>query len=200
MYINEKISKKCTSFIRNNLNKTEMELEKIQYGIHIILINIFKLVLLFITAYFLGILNYTIVAFISFAILRSFASGVHANSSIKCIITNYIIFLGNVYLSLSFPLNKVCISAIFIISLILVILYAPADTEERPLMSKKLRGGLKVKSILIVLGFCITTLLFPSSVYMNLITYSVLQESILITPMIYIIFAKKYRNYENVKI
>lgn len=200
MDIAEKLSKKCTNFIKDNINKTETELEKIQYGIHVILINVFKLLLLFITAYFLGILDYTIIAYISFAALRSFASGVHADSSIKCIITNYIIFLGNVYLSLSFSLKKVYVAAIFAISLILVILYAPADTEERPLMSKNLRDRLKAKSILIVLGFGITILLLPGSVYTNLITYSILQESILITPMIYIIFGKKYKNYERIKI
>jgi accessory gene regulator B len=200
MDIAEKLSEKCTSFIKDNTNKTETELEKIQYGIHVILINIFKLILLFTTAYFLGILNYTIVAYVSFATLRSFANGIHADSSIKCIITNYIIFFGNVYLSLNFSLKKVYVATIFVISLILVILYAPADTEERPLMSKNLRGKLKFKSILIVLGFGIVTLLLPGSVYTNLITYSTLQESILITPMIYIIFEKKYKNYERIKI
>lgn len=200
MDIAEKLSEKCTGFIKDNTNKTETELEKIQYGIHVILINIFKLLLLFITAYFLGILNYTIVAYLSFATLRSFANGIHANSSIKCIITNYIIFFGNVYLSLNFSLNKIYVASIFIISLILIILYAPADTEERPLMSKNLRGKLKIKSILIVLGFGIVILLLPGSVYTNLIVYSTLQEAILITPMIYIIFGKKYKNYERIKI
>lgn len=200
MDIAEKLSERCTGFIKDNTNKTETELEKIQYGIHVILINIFKLLLLFITAYFLGILNYTIVAYLSFATLRSFANGIHANSSIKCTITNYIIFFGNVYLSLNFSLKKVYVVSIFIISLILIILYAPADTEERPLMSKNLRGKLKIKSTLIVLGFATVTILLPGSIYTNLIVYSTLQEAILITPMIYIIFGKKYKNYERIKI
>ncbi len=191
------ISKKCIEIIKNNLNKTEEDLEKIQYGIDVILINIFKLIILFLTAYLLGILKYTVIAFISFAILRGFASGVHANSSINCIIMNYIIFLGNVYLSLNFLISKVWMMIIFIISIIFVILYAPADTEERPLISKKVRDALKIKAILIVLFFSIITLAMKNSIYANLITYSIFEESILITPIMYRMLGKKYMNYKN---
>ncbi|AJA46570.1 accessory gene regulator B [Clostridium pasteurianum DSM 525 = ATCC 6013] len=50
-------------------------------------------------------LNYCIVAVVSFGILRTFASGVHTGSNIKCILMNYIIFLGNIFLSLRFSLR-----------------------------------------------------------------------------------------------
>jgi accessory gene regulator B len=198
MNITERISKLCLKFVMNNLEKTEGELEIIQYGIQSILINIFKFIILFSTAYFMRIFDYTLAAFISFGVLRAFASGTHANSSIKCIFINYIMFFGNVFLSLNIKLTKQFIGIIFIISLILIVLYAPADTAERPLISKKLRKELKIKSSMVVLLLAAITLVISNSIYINIITLSILQESLLITPLAYEIFRKPYKNYENV--
>ena len=160
------------------------------------IILISKSIILLTTAYFLGVLQYTFIAFIVFAVLRVSASGVHANSTIQCIIVNYILFLGNVYLSLNFSINIIIQSIIFIISLILIFLYAPGDTEERPLVSKKLRKRLKIKSIVVVIIFYIAIILIKSNIYANLITYSILEASLVITPMAYKLFGKKTNNYK----
>lgn len=200
MSISKKLSLGCLNFIKNNTSSSEEDLEKIYYGIQIIWINLLKFIILFLTAYLLGILRYTFTAFIIFAILRSFASGVHASSSIQCIIINYILFLGDVYLSLNLTLNLWYKTAIFAISFILLLLYSPADTEERPLISKKLRKNLKIKSILVLITFYIITFFITSNVYINLIIFSTLGESIVITPAAYKLLAKKYANYKNISI
>jgi len=200
MDISRKISEHCIKFITANTDKDEEELEKIKYGIEVILINIFKLFILLITAQIFGIFIYTFIAFISFAFLRVFASGVHANSSIKCIITNYLIFFSIVYLSSFYSLSKSLTVVTFLISLSLIILYAPADTEERPIISKKLRKTLKIKSIACIIFLAIVSLLMKKDVYRNLIAYAALEESIMITPMVYFIFGKGYRNYEKIKL
>ena len=197
MNINEKVNKLFMDFFRKNLDKTETELEILQYGIEIIIINFYKLIILFVTSYFLNVFTYTLVAFIVFGVLRSFANGVHSDSSLKCIIVNYIVFLGNVFLSLSFKINTNLIIILFLISLILVVRYSPADTAERPLVSKKLRKASKLKSIIVVLIFCFMCLLLPNSIYKNIITYSILEESFLITPLAYFIFKKPYNNFLN---
>lgn len=197
MSISKTLSTRCTNFIRKNTSTTEEDLEKIDYGLQVIIINIYHSILLFVIAYFLGIFMYTLIAFVFFAILRLFASGVHANSSLACCIVSSIFFFGNVYLSLNTTKNIVVISIVFLISLMLILLYAPADTEERPLMSKKLRKSLKLKSVLVVFVFYITALLVKNNVYANLITYSVLEESFVITPLAYKLFNKKYASYKN---
>lgn len=199
MNINEKLSNLFMEFVKKNLDKTEDELEILHYGTQVILISVYKLIILFVTSYFLKVFTYTLIAFIVFGILRSFANGVHADSSIKCIFLNYIVFLGNVYLSLHFTLNRTLIITLLLISLILIIKYAPADTSERPLVSKKLRKSLKLKSIVIVLISYSVILLLSNSVYKNIIIYSILEESFLITPFAYFIFRKSYNNYENLQ-
>jgi len=198
MIITKKLSTKCLEFIKDNTSTSQENLEKIHYGIQVIILNVSKFILLFITAYLLGILKYTVIAFMVFAIIRTFASGVHANSSLQCIIINYILFVGNVYLSLNLSVNIIVRSILFAISIILILLYAPGDTEERPLVSKKLRRDLKIKSLAITILFYITILLIESNVYSNIITYSILEEALVITPAFYKLFGKTTNNYKNI--
>lgn len=200
MAISKKVSNICLEFIKNNTSNSPEDLEKIYYGIQVIWINLFKLILLLVTAYFLGILKYTLIGFIFFAIIRTYGSGLHANSTIQCIIINYILFLGNPYLSLTIPLNAIARFIIFFISFILLIIYAPADTKERPLISKKLRENLKTKSIIVSIIFYIITLLNKNEIYNNLIIFSTLQESLVITPIAYRLLGKTYANYKNISV
>ncbi|WP_143314605.1 accessory gene regulator B family protein [Clostridium sp. HBUAS56017] len=200
MIVTDKLTKKLTNFIGETLSKSDEDLEKIEYGIKVIFLNLFKMIILFSTAYILGVFKYTLIALIIFAIFRTFASGAHANSSLQCIILNYVLFLGNVYVSMYFPLNKLYISLIFIISLILTYFYAPADTADRPLVSKKLRKSLKIKSLLVVIFFYIICMIIKNDIYMNLITFSILEEALVITPVSYKILGKTYNNYENIQL
>lgn len=200
MDIVDKASIICIKFVAKNLQKTEDELEKIKYGIQVILVNLIKLTILFLIASILGIRTYTLIAVISFASIRVFASGVHAESNLNCTITNIILFLGNVYLSMNIILDKTIIIVFISLSLILIFLYAPADTEARPLVSKKLRKKLRIYSIIITLLLGIIALTCKNTIFANLIIFSVLEESLLITPIIYYIFNKTYNNYENINL
>lgn len=196
MDISDIISKNLMNFIKGSLNKSDTELEQIKYGIDSILANITKLIILFLAAYLIGIAKYTFIALISFGFIRGFASGIHATSSIKCIISNFLIFFGNVYLSLKLTLNNFNIAFLFLISLCLVLLFAPADTAAKPLTSKKVRLKLKIYSSLAVIILYFITMFINNSVYVNLITFSVFIETLLITPVTYRLFKSPYKNYE----
>lgn len=197
------INKKSNSFIKyvkENFNKTNEEIEKIEYGIKVITMNMFKIIILFTTAYFLKILEHTIVAFITFGILRSFASGVHADSTIKCIFINYIVFLGNIFLAINFSLGNGLRIMFFLISLSILIKYAPADTYERPLVSIILRKKLKIRAIITLMFYGVLSVLLSISTYGDIIIYSALEQALLITPLAYKIFRKPYKNHENIKL
>lgn len=187
-------------FIINNINYSNTDIEKIQYGLEILFINFFKIIILFITASLLGIFRYTLISFLVFSILRTFACGAHGNSSFQCIIINYIIFFSNVYCSIYINLNNLFLIIVFLISIILIYMYAPADTEERPLISRKLRCSLKKKSIVVAIFFLIVALLIKNSIYSSLIIYSVLSESLVTTPAFYKILKKPYNNYKKIKL
>lgn len=192
-------SSKITQFVnKSTQSKTKVELEQIQYGIHILLNNLIKLTVVFLAAYFLGIFKYVIIAFLSFSFLRSSASGIHARTSITCLISTAAIFLGAAYLGISIQLGYRDISVVFTTCTLLLYLYAPADTEEKPLVSKRLRRRLKIFALgsnVLLFAVC---LILKGSIFASVITFSVLIECLSITPFIYFIFKRRYRNYENV--
>ncbi len=198
MDLSEKLSTKCVKFITNSLEKDEEELEKVNYGLQVIFVNLFKLTILFLFAFVFGILGYTFAAFISFAILRTFAAGVHADSNLKCTITNIVLFIGNVYLSTILVLNNTTIIILFILSLLLILIYAPADTEDRPLPSKKLRKRLKINCAVITIVLAMIDISIIPGIYRHIIVISVLEEALLVTPVAYMLFRKKYKNYEKI--
>lgn len=200
MIITDKIAKHTVSFLKNNMSISEEDLEKIDYGIKIIVSNIFKLIILFSTAYFLHITKYVLIALIAFATIRLFSSGIHANSTMQCIIMNYILFFGNVYLSIYFPMKTISKVIIFIISVILLFLYAPADTKKKPLVSKKLRKSLKIKSIITSTILFIISLIVKSPINSTIIVYSILESALVVTPASYKLLGQSYNNYLNVEL
>lgn len=197
MDLAERISHICINFIAKNLNKSEEELEKIDYGLQVLLVNIIKLTILFTIAFFLNVAQYTLVAFLTFAFLRCFASGVHSSSNIGCTITNIILFIGNAFLSKNVVLAKPILISILSVCFILIFIYAPADTEDRPLLSKRIRKRNKIQSIIATILLSIIALFLVDSIYTNLIIFGILEEALFITPFVYFIFNKKYNNYKN---
>lgn len=190
---------KCMDSIQNNSNHTEEDLIKIKYGVQILIINIEKLIILIMVASILGMLKYSLFCLLCFGILRLFAAGVHADSSIKCNIINLVVFIVGPCLILHINLNSYILTCMFLASFLLVAFYAPADTKERPLINKNLRKGLKIKAILTV---CISYFIFIKIdiyPYKELLAYSILIGSLCIIPFIYKLFKKEYKNYEKIK-
>lgn len=192
------ITKHIMYFIRNNTYKDEEELEVIQYGIEVFLINLFKSFLLIGVASILGVAKPLIIMFFSFGCVRIFASGVHAPSTFICTLLNFACFLGGTYLCLYVLMDSMIRVAFFISSFVLLAKYAPADSEERPLVSRKLRHKLKLQSILTALVLLFAMLIVNNEIYKNLITCGVLLEAIMTTPVIYYVLGKGYRNYEKI--
>lgn len=191
------ISEFVTQQIKNAIpEKTETELEQINYGIHVLLNNILKIPIVFLIAYFLGILKYTLVACLTFSFIRCFASGIHARKSITCLISTMILFIGPAFIGRKIDLNIIDITATFGTCLILIYFYAPADTEEKPLFGKKIRKKLKLLSLLSIISLYLICLILNNTIYANIITFSTLTECITILPVTYMIFKRRYNNHE----
>ncbi len=186
------------TFIQDNTNKKDEELEVIQYGIEVFFINLFKIAFLFIVAFLLKVAHYLLVLFICYGFIRVFAAGVHAPSTFLCTILSFVFFLGGTYIALYVPMNFAVRIGLFILAFLLLIKYAPADTEERPLISRRHREKLKMQSLLAASVLFLIMILIKNETYKNLITSGVMLESIFITPVIYFILGKGYRNYEKI--
>ncbi len=192
----EIIAFKLAIKINSHDKSDNLYFSKIKYGLEVLFINLFKASFILMMAKFLGILKGTLIIMTSFAFIRRYAFGVHAKDSITCTIITSLCFFIGVYIPKFLNITNYKVLIMFFVTMFLLYLYAPADTEARPLLGKKFRAKLKRKSlfygtILIILSFCIND---PDLKFY--ISYGALCESFTITPIIYKLFDRRYRNYE----
>lgn len=193
----ERLSENITYRINKHLNKEGLDLIKMKFGIEVLLINISKFSIVLILSAALNLLMESIIIILSFASLRRTAFGLHAKSSIVCTICCIGMFVGGPYLSHYLKPNNLTIVIIHTIIIFLVYMYAPADTEKRPLIGSDLRSTLKKNSILCCLFFAIINLIISSYVIKNLIVLGEIFEIFTILPITYKILGREYNNYEN---
>ena len=197
MKLSEKFSEKVTAYVKNTLpNKTEDDLEIIKYGVEILFMNLTKIPIILLIAYYLGIFKEVTFSILAFGIMRKFAAGIHATKSFVCLACSCIIFLGTVYLSISVKLPIMIKIVVFVLSLIVYFKYAPADTEEKPYVNYEIRKNLKIKSLITVTLYFILSLIIKDIFISNILIHILWIEGILISPITYKVFKRRYNNYE----
>jgi accessory gene regulator B len=193
----ENFAAQITAFVVKTLpDTTELEQSEILYGIHALIINLYKLPVIFIAAFFLGIFKETVLTFITFGALRTFASGIHARKDWTCLLTSAFVFLGSPLVAKNITFHMPFILLLFAFCLLMIHLYAPADTEEKPFVSAKLRKRLKLGSYIALVTLYILSMIYIGSFLSSIIIVTSLIECIMITPIIYKLFKRRYRNYE----
>ena len=187
------------NFIASNQETlNEAEREKLQYGLEGLYMTITKLVVIFLIAFLLGFIKEFIITLILFNILRFPGFGFHASKSIVCLITSTILILGLPYLFTNIEVDLTIKIVLCIISVIAFIICAPADTWKRPLTNKKKRIIRKVSACSLAIIYSILIIVFNGIEISNLLMAALLIETILISPIMYLIFKEPYRNYKRV--
>lgn len=194
-----KITKKITNEIVVTVpNITEEKAEQIQYGLYLAISDGLKLIAVMLTAYFLGQLPLALTAGAVFALNKSFLGGIHAKTQLGCIITYFIFILGSIYSSKIIEISYFNI-ILFIVSGILVYLYAPADLASKPIITEKRWKELRVQGSIAVAVFFIITFFVPRE-YSNVISIVTLINSINMTPLLYTITKNRKGGIINEKI
>lgn len=197
MDIFEKISNKITNFICNTKGSTQEEKKIIKYGIHNFIINIYKIPILILIAHMLNILPEFIIIFLCLSIVRLFAFGIHARTSIGCLISTITIFSFIGITSKYFNILDYQIHFLYILNILSLYLFAPADTEKRPIINKKRRMQMKIKSIICLTIIYIIILTSKQNNIKYILTLSSFISTLSINPIIYKILGHKYNNYIN---
>ena len=196
------------NFIINNsislVNKTNKynntELEEIKYGLESIYLAMTKVVVILFISACIGLFKEAVLFLLIFNLVRATAFGLHASKSIWCWISSSISFL-----LIPFICKNVIFPTIFyivasIITVIIFLLYAPADTVKRPLINKKKRKMYKTLSVITALIFISLIFIIDNFLIKNMLIFALILESILILPITYKIFKLPYRNYLNYKL
>ena len=187
------------NFIASNqkdLNQDDKE--KLAYGLEGLYMSITKLVIIFLIAFLLGFIKEFIITLIFFNIIRFPGFGFHASKSVVCLIASTLLILGLPYLFTNIEVSLTIKIILSIVSVITFIICAPADTWKRPLTNKKKRIIRKVVACSLAVIYSILIIVFNGYEISNLLMAALLIETILISPIMYLIFKEPYRNYKKV--
>lgn len=194
----EKICNVLTQKIRKAMPEVDDErAEVINYGLQNIVGEIPKIFIIFIVGYLLNIFKLTLITFLIIQPYRAFSGGVHLKTHIGCIISTNLLYSGIPFVSQYILLEPIfikyiLIAAVWIFGMIMIKLYAPADTENVPILQKKER---RKKQILSYIIFTITlafAIVIKDSTISNIIILGMFVQTIMITKFIYKISNNKY--------
>lgn len=183
--------------IKNNNPKiSNVRLDEIRYGLEGIYLTITKTIFIFTICYLLKIFKEMLLLLIFFNILRTTGFGLHAKKSWMCWISSTIMFVILPLLSKNIIIPYYMKLILGMIGIILISLYAPADTEKRPLVNKKKRTIWKIITTINCSILVICSLIIKDQIISNLIIFGIYSQIILILPLTYKIFNLKYNNYK----
>lgn len=200
----EAICNKITLRIRKEMPDIDDEkAEVINYGLQLMIGEIPKFLIIGAIAWFAGVFELTILTLLLMSPYRTVSGGVHLQTHIGCIIATSVFYIGNALLSKYMVLEQtvqyLLTSCIWIFSMIMIKLYAPADTEAVPILRKKERKIKKVLSYIIMTTTLLVALFIKSTVVSNILLFGTLLQTITITRFMYKITGNKYGYEEYIK-
>ena len=192
----ERLAQVIVNNINSYLDKEGLELQKMKLGIEILLINISKFILIFIIAVKFNLLKESLFMSLVFVSIRRNSFGLHAKNSFVCTLVSLTIFVFGSYLSYYLKFNNYAVFIIFTIINILLYKYAPADTENHPLLGKNLREKRRKEALITGLILMILALIIPNNIIKTLMSLAAISAVILILPITYTLLQRSYKNYE----
>lgn len=170
--------------------------EIINYGIHLIVGEIPKTFIFIGLAAILGILNEFFLTILIIFPYRAFSGGFHLKTHFGCIVGTSFFYCGIPYIAKMFSLDLktkiICTILTWIFGIIMCKLYAPADTENVPILRKKDRRKKQICSYIILTITLAIGLFINNSLVSNIIILGMFGQTLLITRLAYKITNNKY--------
>lgn len=194
------IDKICT-YLTNRIRKEMPEVdderaEIIMYGLQNIIGELPKGIIILIIAYLLGIFELTLISILIIAPYRCFSGGVHMKTHIGCITYTLILYSGSAligkYVVLSGIIKYITAFIIWAFCMIMIKFYAPADTENVPILRKKERKQKQIFSYIILTIEFIIALTINNPIITSIIIFGDLIQTLTITRLAYNITDNKY--------
>lgn len=193
----DKICKYLTNKIRKEMPDIDDErAEVIMYGMQLIIGEIPKVCSVFIIGAILGLWWQTLVAFWILLPYKYASGGFHLKTHIGCFIGTNLIYCGNAYLSTIIHLNiyaKITLIALnLIIGIIMIHKYAPADTINLPILTKKERKLKRNLSYIFLAINMIIAIIVPNNTIANILIFGTAIQTCSITKIAYKLTKNKY--------
>lgn len=193
----DKICDYLTNKIRRQMPEVDEErAEIINYGIHLVIGEIPKTFIFIAIAAILGVLKEFFISMLVIFPYRAVSGGVHLKTHIGCILATSLMYCGTAYIS-QFQLfdnniKYILIPLIWVFGIIMCKLYAPADTENVPILRKKDRRKKQILSYIILTITLIIGVLINNYITSNIIIIGTFLQSLSITRLVYKLTNNKY--------
>lgn len=193
----DKITESLTCKIRKKMPEIDDErAEVINFGLQILIGEIPKIFIMLFLAYILGVFNLTLLTFLILLPYKGASGGFHLKTHIGCIINTSLFYYGVVlaskYIILQPIYKYILLSLVLIFGIIMITLYAPADTENLPIISIKERKRKKILSYVFLVLMLISSLFINNNSISNILIFGALVQTLFITRLAYKITNNKY--------
>lgn len=195
----EKFVESSINFISKYEECDDLKLKKLRYGLQGIYSLIVKLTVVIIISIITNTIKETLLFLLFYAGIRTFSYGMHAKSNIGCWITTITIYNVIPLIIRNYNMPNTFSYIVLGISLISMLLWAPADTPKKPLIRKKQRILCKSISTSVVIFYTIIFLINNITIINNAIIYALIIQSIIINPITYKITNTQFNNYKYYK-
>ena len=170
--------------------------EIISYGLQLLIGEIPKMIITLVISYILGVFNLTLFMLLVTVPYRAFSGGFHLHTHIGCIISTSLYYccipkISN-YIYLNSETKFIFVLCALIFGTIIIIKYAPADTENVPILRKKERRQKKIFAFITYTLGLIAAISIKDNVLSNILLLSYFVQTIMITPFAYKITKNKY--------
>ena len=147
-------------------------------------------------AYALGLLKLSLITFFIIMPYRMFSGGFHLHTHIGCIISTCTFYCGVALLSKTIVLDSIAkyvlVATITVFGIIMIKLYAPADREDVPILSSKIRKQKQILSYVTFIIGLILALFIKDNVICNIIIFGYFVQTCMITRLAYKLTKNKY--------
>lgn len=186
-----------TKKIRKEMPEVDDErAEVVMYGLQNIIGELPKGIIILIIAYILGIFKLTVISILIIAPYRCVSGGVHMKTHIGCIIYTLLLYSGSSllgkYIVLTGNVKIMLAIAIWIFCMIMIKLYAPADTENLPILRKKERKQKQILSYIIITSEILIAIFIKNTTISGIIIFGDFIQTLTITRIAYRVTHNKY--------
>ena len=174
----------------------ESKADEINYGLQLLIGEVPKFFIILLLAFLLHMFKLTLISFLIILPYRAFSGGFHLHTHLGCIVVTSLLYIGTPYLAsiLNFDdtIKYILIAITFIFSFAMIAKYAPADTENVPVLQKKERRKRKIWSFVIAGVELVIAIFIPYKVVSNMIIIGILVQTLTLTRLAYKITKNKY--------
>lgn len=170
--------------------------EAILYGLQLLIGEAPKMILLFGISFIFGFGLEMLFAYFALIPYKTVSGGFHLHTHLGCLIGSTVIYYGNVIISKFLVLDSiekyVLVILSFVFGILMISMYAPADTENVPIISKKERRQKKILSYITLTLTLGVSLIIQNQVYSNILIIGSIIQSLSITRIAYKLTNNKY--------